>query len=415
MWILIPSYEPDQRLVELVSHLKSEMPYARVLVVDDGSGAAYHAIFATVAKGGAHVLHHRSNRGKGVALRTGIGWLLHNAPGHDVVCADSDGQHRAADIARVASDVETASSTGDRAVILGSRAFVGQVPLRSRFGNRFSSMMFAVATGRGLSDTQTGLRGYSSAVLPWLPTVKGQRFEYELNLLLDAQRRGIALREVAIETIYLEENASSHFRPLIDSVRVIAPLLAFAASSLLAFAVDAIALIALSAMTGNLLVSAAAARVLSASVNYRINRSTVFRSGGGVRQALHYIALAGALLGAGYLGLRLLTQAGLPLLAAKVITDVVLYVVSFVVQREFVFTARSRGREHGHHKVRASGEGAQVPRAEAQLFDQPSGSDISLQGFDLVPPAQAKAQHEAATGSEVAPERAQRLHVRPLR
>ena len=105
----------------------------------------------------------------------------------------------------------------------------------------------------------------------------------------------------------------------------------------------------------------------------------------------------------------------LPLIAAKVLTDVVLYLVSFVVQREFVFAARSGRREHGHHKVRASGEGAQVPRAEAQLFDQPSGSDISLQGFDLVPPAQAKAQHEAATGSEVAPERAQRLHVRPLR
>lgn len=415
MWILIPSYEPDQRLVELVSHLKSEMPHARVLVVDDGSGAAYHALFATVALDGAQVLHHRSNRGKGVALRTGIGWLLHNAPGQDVVCADSDGQHRAVDIARVASGVEAASAAGDRVVILGSRAFVGPVPLRSRLGNRFSSTLFAVATGRGLSDTQTGLRGYPSAVLPWLLTVKGNRFEYELNLLLDAQRRGIALREVPIETVYLEENASSHFRPLIDSVRVIAPLLAFAASSLLAFAVDLIALMALSALTGNLLVSAVAARALSATVNYRINRAAVFRARGGSRQVVRYLALALVVLGASYLGLRLLTHAGVPLIAAKVITDVVLYLVSFVVQREFVFAARSGRGEHGDHKVRAGGERAQVPRSEAQLFDQPSGGDISLQGFDLIPPAEPKAEHETTARGEVTPERAQRLHVRPLR
>lgn len=161
--------------------------------------------------------------------------------------------------------------------------------------------------------------------------------------------------------------------------------------------------------------TAVAARALSATVNYRINRAAVFRACGGSRQVVRYLGLALVVLGASYLGLRLLTHAGVPLIAAKVLTDVVLYLVSFVVQREFVFAARSEHGEHGDHKVRAGGEGAQVPRSEAQLFDQAGGGDISLQGFDLVPPAEPKAEHETAARGEVTPERAQCLHVRPLR
>ena len=418
MWILIPAYEPDQRLVELVTHLSDELPHARVLVIDDGSGARYHPQFAAAAAQGARVVHHRTNRGKGAALRTGIAWLLHNAPGQHVLCADSDGQHRGADIARVAVEVDAAAAAGRRVSVLGVRQFVGQVPLRSRVGNRFSSLLFALATGRGLKDTQTGLRGYPAEVLPWLLTVKGDRFEYELNLLLDAQRRDIALHEVPIETVYLEENASSHFRPIVDSVRVIAPLLAFALSSLLAFTVDLLALLALSTLTGNLLISAIAARIVSASVNFLVNRRTVFRAGNArnrVRQVLRYIALACALLGASYVGLRLLTQAGLPLVPAKVITDVVLYCVSFVVQREFVFPARLRRDEHAHHEVGVSGEGTHIPGAKAQFLAQPSSGDISLQGFDRVAAAKPEAQHQAPARGQVPPERSQGWLMRSLR
>ena len=111
-------------------------------------------------------------------------------------------------------------------------------PLRSRFGNAATRTALRAASGLGLQDTQTGLRGYPPSLVGWLGTVDGERFEYEINVLLEAQRNGIAVHEVPIETIYIDDNASSHFRPLIDSIRVYLPLIKFSMSSLASFALD---------------------------------------------------------------------------------------------------------------------------------------------------------------------------------
>ncbi|WP_062311764.1 glycosyltransferase family 2 protein [Demequina rhizosphaerae] len=336
MWILIPAYEPDARLVALVRSLSD---IHRVLVVDDGSGPRFRAVFADAAAQGATVLRHDANRGKADALRTGFAWLVGHAPGEAVVCADSDGQHTPEDVARVASALRDRSAARlDDAVVLGAREFAGDVPLRSRLGNRATAALLATVTGRRLTDTQTGLRGYPAALLPWALAVRGRRFAYELELLLDASRRGIPVVEVPIRTVYLDRNASSHFRPVVDSVRVLWPLAMFAASSLAAFAIDAIALLALSAATGSLAVAVVGARLLSASTNFAVNRRAVFRSRGPVaRQALRYAALAALLLFLSYASIRTLTELGVPLLPAKLGTDLVLWALSYGVQRAIVF------------------------------------------------------------------------------
>ncbi|WP_062464691.1 bifunctional glycosyltransferase family 2/GtrA family protein [Demequina soli] len=332
MRVLIPAYEPDARLVDLVAALR---PGAAVVVVDDGSGPAHRPHFDACEALGATVLRHPANRGKAAALRTGFAWALAHAPGEAVVCADSDGQHTVEDIGAVAAAL---ASARDDAVVLGVRAFAGDVPLRSRVGNRATTALLAAATGRRVTDTQTGLRGYPAALLPWALGVRGERFAYELELLLAASRRGIATIEVPIATVYLSGNASSHFRPLVDSARVMRPLVLFAASSLIAFGVDTVALLALSAATGSLAAAVVGARVLSASTNFAINRRTVFRSRGRVgAQAVRYAALAGVLLFLSYSTLRTLTELGVPLLAAKVATDAVLWALSYGIQRSLVF------------------------------------------------------------------------------
>lgn len=99
----------------------------------------------------------------------------------------------------------------------------------------------------------------------------------ELRLLLEAVREGMHIEEVEIATIYLEHNASSHFHPLRDSIRVFAPLLAFGASSLLGFVIDAVLLFAFTSLTGNVVASAIGARLASATANYTVNRGFVFR------------------------------------------------------------------------------------------------------------------------------------------
>ncbi len=341
MIILIPAYEPDARLTALVTALVSADPGANILVVDDGSGSHFAPVFAATRAAGAEVIGYAVNRGKGRALKAGLRYIREFHPGQDVVCADSDGQHTVTDILRVAQRVRE----GSGAMVLGGRRFVGEVPARSRFGNAVSREAFRLATGVAVHDTQTGLRGYPFGMIEWLLGVKGNRFEYELNLLLQSRAAGIAIEELEIETVYLQHNESSHFRPIVDSARVFAPLVTYVASSLGAFVIDAVGLVLLYALTNSLFVSVVGARLVSATVNFLVNRHAVFHGERGSfrRDLLRYLALAGALLASSYVWLHVLTQWGVPLVPAKLITDTALYVISFQVQRRFVFRAAPVG------------------------------------------------------------------------
>ncbi|WP_433042827.1 glycosyltransferase family 2 protein [Dactylosporangium sp. CS-033363] len=223
MLALIPAYEPDHRLVELLADLRSAAPGAPLVVVDDGSGPAYRRVFAAARILGCTVLTHPVNKGKGEALKTGFRYATSLHPGRAVVCADADGQHRPDDILAVANMVERTGRT-----VLGVRRFTGRVPARSRIGNALTSALFTSLTGRRVGDTQTGLRGYPPALLPWLLAVPGARFEYEMRALLFAVRCGHPVEQVPIETVYVRDNAGSHFRPLADSMRVYGPLVRFA-------------------------------------------------------------------------------------------------------------------------------------------------------------------------------------------
>lgn len=364
MILLVPAYEPDARLVDLVASVRSAAPEVRVLVVDDGSGPAFEHVFDTVRDLGAIVVVLPVNRGKGAALKVGFTHadLVH--PGEDVVCADCDGQHSVVDILRVAGRIGRSRALGSQdAMVLGARGLTGRVPARSRVGNSMTRVLFRLVTRVPVQDTQTGLRGYPASMLPWLRSVPGDRFEYELNLLLRARGAGYRIEEVEIATIYLEENASSHFRPVVDSLRISAPLLRFSLSSLGAFALDTVALLGLHALTGSLLASVVGARAVSSGANFAANRRLVFDRDHRTRlgtAAAHYWALALGLLVANAALLTVLTRAGAGLLLAKVATEVVLFVVSFQAQRRFVFRPGASALRDG---ARARAGGARTGRS----------------------------------------------------
>ncbi|MGY0007536.1 glycosyltransferase family 2 protein [Micromonospora sp. I033] len=229
MIVLVPVYRPGDRLPRLVGDLAAALPSAHVVVVDDGSGPTAAGVLAAAREQGATVLRRRANRGKGVVLKTGFRYVAGHHPGHDVVCVDADGQHRIPDVVRVADRMR-----GTGALALGVRRFDGEVPLRSRFGNAATRVAFRLATGRHVRDTQTGLRAYPAGLLGWLRTVPGERFEYEMNVLLHAARAGRPIEQVPIATHYRGGNASSHFSSVADSARIYAPLVRFAATRLFA-------------------------------------------------------------------------------------------------------------------------------------------------------------------------------------
>ena len=211
--ILIPAYEPDALLLQVLEQLQQEgLP---CLVVDDGSGPAYAEVFEK-AGALAVVAGYPENRGKGGALKYGMEYIRKQMPQYRFfITADADGQHAVADILRVR---ELLRAKGG--MVLGSRGFHGKVPLRSIMGNGLSRFNYAVAGTYYLRDNQTGLRGFETKDIPWLCSIPGTHYDYELNALMYAAKRSFPIHELEIQTIYIEGNSRSHFRSVVDTLRL---------------------------------------------------------------------------------------------------------------------------------------------------------------------------------------------------
>ena len=330
---LIPAYEPDGQLPRLTEALAAQG--FRVLIVDDGSGPTYGKIFAA-CEGRATVLRQDKNLGKGAALKAGLAWIRTQGPeACTVVTVDADGQHLPRDAARICRAAELEPET----LVLGGRRFEGKVPLRSRMGNSLTRWVFRLSTGVRIYDTQTGLRAFSGALLPELLEIPGQRYEYEMNVLLALARGSRPIRELPIQTVYLEGNRSSHFHPLVDSARVYGEILKFSAASMASFLLDYGLFSLLSAISGAVVPSNLAARLVSGVVNYSLNRKLVFGSKAGLaRTGLQYALLAAGILGVNTLALWLLvTLLGWNRYLAKLLVELVLFAVSYVVQKRWIF------------------------------------------------------------------------------
>ena len=337
MYVLIPAYQPDARLPRLILELHRADPSTKIVVVDDGSGQKFSDIFEAAATAGAHVISYENNRGKGYALREGFTYIYDRAQSLGisdcVVTADADGQHTLVDIFRVGQACATSNQT-----VLGVREFIGHVPARSRIGNTATSALFWLATGWKLKDTQTGLRAFPVALLPTLLEVQGDRYEYELRVLLHLAKFRQPVTQISIETIYEAGNPTSHFRPLQDSARIWAPLLKFAASSGVATVIDYVLVLLLNSLTGALFFPVVTARLVSASVNFAMNRRVFEAMGAPLRRsALRYAALAVAVVAGSYTMLAVLTGIGMPLWIAKIIADTTMYLVSYSAQCRYVF------------------------------------------------------------------------------
>ena len=363
MYVLIPAYQPDARLPRLILELHRADPSTKIVVVDDGSGQKFSDIFEASATAGAHVISYEHNRGKGYALREGFTWIRDVAGDSPecVVTADADGQHTLNDIFRVG---RRCTDTGKS--VLGVREFVGHVPARSRIGNTATSALFWLATGWKLKDTQTGLRAFPVALLPALLEVQGDRYEYELRVLLHLAKFRHPVSQIPIETIYEAGNPTSHFRPLQDSARIWAPLLKFAASSGVATVIDYVLVLALNALTGALFFPVVAARLVSASVNFAMNRRVFEATGVPLRRsALRYAALAVAVIAGSYTMLAVLTGIGMPLWIAKIIADTTMYLVSYSAQSRYVFApAQDQSAKVARHESQTQADSTAQSQAK---------------------------------------------------
>ena len=204
--ILIPALNPPRQLIDYVKSLLDNN-LKDILLVDDGSKEEFKEIFDTIEKfsnANIKVFRHAKNLGKGRALKNAFNYFLtlpNLAEYSGVVTADSDGQHRVEDVIKVAKEIEE----NPNKLILGCRDFdLEQVPPKSRFGNKITNGVFKLFYDKNISDTQTGLRGFPTAIIKDFLDIAGERFEYETKMLIYCFQKEIGIKEVLIETIYFD-------------------------------------------------------------------------------------------------------------------------------------------------------------------------------------------------------------------
>jgi glycosyltransferase involved in cell wall biosynthesis len=339
--VLIPAYQPDEPLVTLVSQLSAlSIP---CIVVNDGSDASKEALFEKIQKlNGVHVLHHKENQGKGNALKTGFRYYLDNYPSdlEGIVTADADGQHLVSDITSVC--VELLQKPDN--LILGVRNIeASHVPLRSRFGNVMTKYFFRLVTGKNIVDTQTGLRGIPRELLPSLLNLASEHYEFELEMLLFASKQNIPIHQITIQTVYENNNASSHFRVVVDSMRIYFVLFRFVSISLLSFLID-YGLFTLCFLVSNLLLpSLAIARITSSTVNFVLNKKFAFQYAGHFWQSLiQYYVLCFMVFALSLYIIKLFLFLKINVFIAKILADALIFFFSFSMQKFYIFAKRER-------------------------------------------------------------------------
>jgi len=338
--VIIPALNPDEKLINLVEALKKMS--LKVIVVNDGSDEVHVNIFKRLQKElQCEICTHNQNKGKGAAIKTGIQHAALNYPDcSGYVTADADGQHSPEDVFKIAEALEQSPDS----LVLGTRDFSKKgVPVKSYFGNRITAFIFLLSTGKRCPDTQTGLRGIPRKYKALCLSVPGEKYEYEMNLLLEMGRRGISFCKVPIETIYINKNNASHFNPVKDSFLIYLNIFKYSSSSLISAAAD-LTLFTLFAhwifgtAAAGLLAATVTARLMSGTLNFTLNKFWVFGSRTrSIRELAEYFILFCCQMMTSWLLVSTLTHLTLNLTLIKVLVDTGLFFISYQIQKNMIF------------------------------------------------------------------------------
>lgn len=331
MFVLIPTLNPNvDSLKKFIEELKKE--FKNILVVNDGCRKEYDEFFNSLSKDGIIVYKHYINMGKGRALKDGFNYLLNNYPDLEgVVTADSDGQHSVKDIKKCAELIEKHPNS----LIMGCRNFDDKcVPKRSKFGNKTTRGVLKAMVGLELVDTQTGLRGLPKDVMIKLLNTDGERFEYETKQLIDTAYLNIPIVEYKIDTIYINDNAESHFNTISDSIKVYKTFSKLFNYTFSYWILDLILFLILNSCINSanaILLSTIFARIVSSLYKFIIKDRVACRKS--IKKVLGYFLLVfiHMILSGAIVQLLCSEFTNLKVVSIKIIIDLVIYLCSFII------------------------------------------------------------------------------------
>jgi glycosyltransferase involved in cell wall biosynthesis len=338
--ILIPSYQPTESLVRLVEELKKVIN-TLVIVIDDGSDAKYQSLFDQLKTLKIEVIHHGMNLGKGAALKTGIKHIISTYSAvTSIVTCDSDFQHHPDDIKKIFDYAEKNPTH----VVLGTRDFsLPHVPFKSRYGNKISSFYFYLTTGKKIPDTQTGLRALPKSTFEIALSLEENRFDYEMKYLMLCAKTSITLTQIPIQTLYENNNASSHFKPVRDAYKIYRQPITFVfvglSSAVIDIGIFSILMVMINfQLASTIFIATLVARIVSGIYNFLMNKWVSFQSKTkGKREFVSYLLLYVFQLGASASLVYVISFQFEQLTYVKLIVDSILFMLSYYIQKHYIF------------------------------------------------------------------------------
>ena len=217
----MPAYNPDDKFINFLNELNKE-GFNKIIVVNDGSRSDTDHYFKEAKnKYNCLIVEHETNKGYGYALKSGGQTFIERyQDDKEVVGAihcDCDGQHVIEDVLKCATLIRD----NDDAIIVGIRDFDDKnVPLKNKIGNKLTSRIFKLFFGIEINDTQCGLRGFSKNNVAFTTLLSSLGFEYTTELLLETRNKNIKIIPFVIKTVYINNNETTHFNPIKDSIRI---------------------------------------------------------------------------------------------------------------------------------------------------------------------------------------------------
>lgn len=344
--IIIPSYFPDERLITLVKEIREKMNYP-IVVVDDGSGIEYKEMFQNILNfKDVFVVHSKRNEGKGAALKKGVMYAREKYKDTlGYITCDSDGQHTVEDIIKISMSM----IKNQNSLVLGVRKLYSKdTPIKSKVGNYFSSVLFYLFTGKKCIDTQTGLRGIPKKYEDIFLEEKGERYDFEMNFLINMAKKKIDFKEVEIKTIYFNNNNGSHYRPIKDSIKIFRGILKYTISAIFSFLID----ISLFLILYNFIfridklaafISTIISRLISGGFNFTLNQRWVFNSERKKGELTKYSILFFSQMILSGLAVSLLIKLIGNSALSKIIVDITLFFISYFIQKYIIFIDKKEG------------------------------------------------------------------------
>lgn len=338
--IIIPSYCPDKRLVTLVENIREKVHYP-IVIVDDGSGINYKEIFKETSKfRDVFVIYSEKNSGKGLALKKGVKYASEKYKDNlGYITCDSDGQHTVKDIIKISN----AMIENQDSLVLGVRSLYSKgTPIKSKLGNYFSSCLFYFLTGKKCIDTQTGLRGIPKKYENIFLEEKGDRYDFEMNFLVNMAKKRIDFTEIKIKTIYFNNNKGSHYRPIKDSIKIFKGIIKYTFSSMISFFIDILMFLILynfifKGANFSIFISTVISRIISGIVNFILNQRWVFNGERNKNEFIKYSILFCLQMILSGLSVSLLINLINNSALAKLIVDSGLFLISYFIQKNIIF------------------------------------------------------------------------------